>query len=571
MVKTSFGQAYANNTTQLSGMIEQLINSEPETPYIDKQFTTMLEEIELREDAFKVSVIIGNCYLSNYSGAFIDKVAEAGIHCCIVEPFTQYGSWYYNLSEKTDGLLVYNYIFFSDEVLNYIYGYVPDVPISKYTMILGKSIKTIILKQELKANGTTDTDADTLTDWEEVNQAKVKVYFDGTVQLPTYKAYIDKYEGGWVSYSRWQDRFVNVRDIMGKNLSNILSEIYVLPVLSDPTKADGDNDGILDTDEIGWDGVDERYKKVGALHKDTVETLFPEIKKRKRQITSPPSYITIDGNDVVLHLSVVMKGDKDKLAVDVLETDVFDPEKQEEINRILERLGKNVTLKDLAIDAIVNRWSGSYNGSKYDFYEKLKVNFRVELKEITPSPYVRGRIEVTFKTGVCGKSNLSWVDWKSNCNRYVTIYDSWCNVPEHEDMYVADCSKYGNNEYNVLNYEGAAGHEFGHVLGLLDMYHSADCNHGFEPVSNDEIVYDVTDKGLPEGYGIMKFNGAACANDIEMVLFAFSENTWQYFVPYAWYQKISKAIKSDVKYIFKENSSPEYVWNSSLHYFELLR
>lgn len=112
MVKTSFGQAYANNTTQLSGMIEQLINSEPETPYIDKQFTTMLEEIELREDAFKVSVIIGNCYLSNYSGAFIDKVAEAGIHCCIVEPFTQYGSWYYNLSEKTDGLLVYNYIFF---------------------------------------------------------------------------------------------------------------------------------------------------------------------------------------------------------------------------------------------------------------------------------------------------------------------------------------------------------------------------------------------------------------------------------------------------------------------------
>lgn len=125
--------------------------------------------------------------------------------------------------------------------------------------------------------------------------------------------------------------------------------------------------------------------------------------------------------------------------------------------------------------------------------------------------------------------------------------------------------------YSIMTYGGTVDHEFGHVFRLLDMYHSAKCNHGFEPVSNDEIVYNVTDKGLPEGYGIMKFNGAACSNDIEMVLFAFSENTWQYFVPYGRYQKISKAIKSNVEYIFNENTHPKFIWNSSLYYFELLK
>ena len=44
VVKTSFGQSYANNTIQLSSMIQKLINSEPETPYIDKQFTITVND-----------------------------------------------------------------------------------------------------------------------------------------------------------------------------------------------------------------------------------------------------------------------------------------------------------------------------------------------------------------------------------------------------------------------------------------------------------------------------------------------------------------------------------------------
>ena len=119
-----------------------------------------------------------------------------------------------------------------------------------------------------------------------------------------------------------------------------------------------------------------------------------------------------------------------------------------------------------------------------------------------------------------------------------------------------------------MTYEGTVGHEFGHVFGLSDMYYNADCNYGFEPVANDEIVYDMKNKGLPEGYGIMKMNGAACTIHIEMVLFAFSENRWQYYVPHDKTQKLSKAIKSDVEYIYKENSLPKYIWNPSTYTFE---
>ena len=523
----------------------------------------MLNELKLREDAFKVAVFIGDSYLSNYSGGYINKIANANIHCCIVEPRTQYGSWYFKLSQATNGLLIYNYTFFSDQVLNYIYGFVPDVPIPKYTMILGMSIKTIILKQELKANGTTDTDADTLTDWEEVNQAKVTVNSDGSVQLPTYKAYIDQYEGRWPFSEKWENRFVNVRDANGKTIPNILSEIYVLPVLSDPTKVDGDNDGILDTEEISWNGVDDRYKKVGALHKDTVETLFPELLKNRNQIIKSPSKLMVYGNNVTICIDIVIKGNKDVLAKDALSLEAFLDENQQQVNEVFKRLGEDVTLKELAMDGIVNRWSGIYKGSEYDFYEGLDVNFKVEFTELESSAYLQRKIELTFKDDICGVSNQTCISWNRSCNRYVTLYSGSCNNVQHEGKDGNDCDEYNTSIKNLVEFQGTAAHEFGHVFGLRDMYGSAIVNHGYEPVRNEEIRYKNGTSGYPDVYGIMKVDGKACANDIEMVLYAFVENEWQYYVPHGIEQKISKAIRSNVQYISEEEPKVKYIWNIS--------
>ena len=123
----------------------------------------MLNELKLREDAFKVAVFIGDSYLSNYCGGYINKIANADIHCCIVEPRTQYGS----------------------------------------------------------ANGTTDTDGDGLTDWTEVNKAKVMVNFDGSVQLPTYKEYVEKYCSNRLFFIGWGSSYYNVRNAQGKSLSKL--------------------------------------------------------------------------------------------------------------------------------------------------------------------------------------------------------------------------------------------------------------------------------------------------------------------------------------------------------------
>lgn len=568
IVRTSFGQLYANNTTQLSSMIEQLLNMPPQTPYIDKQVTTMLDTIGLREDAFKTSIFIGNAYLSGNSYSMINKIAEANIHCCIVEPRTQPSSWYDTLSKATDGLLIYSFTEFSDEVLSYIYGYIPDVPIAKYKMILSTGLKLVILKADLNANSTTDTDGDGLIDWNEVNQKRVTVNLDGSVQLPTYKEYIEKYVFLSSLYLGWNLRFANTFDVYGKSLDDILSEIYVLPVLSDPTKSDSDDDGIQDGDELEWDGVDERYKNVGPLHKDTVEILFPEIKDNGENKTNYPSYLTVDDNNVVLHAEIVIKGDKTNLATGSLKIKDISTDAMNEANNITGRLGSDITFKDLAIDGITNRWNDVYEGNEYDFYKGLKVNFKVEITENTNPGWFQKKIELTMKDGVCGVSNQSGVDWKTNCSRYITMYSSYCNDSKHKDKAGSSCTNYQNSLYHLGQYEGTVAHEFGHVFGLKDMYGSASVNNGYEPVSNAEIVYFDGLFSIPRGKGIMRNNGSACVNDIEMVMLAFAENTWQYYVPKGTSQKVSKAIKHDTEYTLNGNTSTRYIWNLSKCIFE---
>ncbi|MBQ4058181.1 MAG: hypothetical protein IJD40_04540 [Lachnospiraceae bacterium] len=57
-------------------------------------------------------------------------------------------------------------------------------------------------------------------------------------------------------------------------------------------------------------------------------------------------------------------------------------------------------------------------------------------------------------------------------------------------------------------------------------------------------------------------------NDIEMVILAFSENRWQYYVPYGKKQKMSKAIKSAVTFENANNQGVMYVWDEASHSFK---
>jgi len=178
-----------------------------------------------------------------------------------------------------------------------------------------------------------------------------------------------------------------------------------------------------------------------------------------------------------------------------------------------------------------------------------------------------------FLDGVCGVSNQDGVDWKTNCNRCVTMYSSWCNEEAHRNKSGKDCEAYQRSWYSPAKYQGIAAHEFGHVFGLQDMYGNASVNHDYEPIANTELVYDNADIifALPQAKGIMIRNGSACANDIEMIMLAFSENKWQYYVPYGSAQVISKAIKKDAQYqnVTDETKPPyQYIWNDDKKIFE---
>ena len=112
--------------------------------------------------------------------------------------------------------------------------------------------------------------------------------------------------------------------------------------------------------------------------------------------------------------------------------------------------------------------------------------------------------------------------------------------------------------FNGIDYEGYAAHELGHILGLGDAYLEND----------DKLVLGRTSEayaGIDESgneSNIMYENGHVYANDIEMVLEAFSTNEYQFFldrhnVNYLFYklcyQSKSKVIRETQKFVTKEN------------------
>lgn len=573
LIKTPSGKEYASNTIQFISMVEQLTNSKSQASYLTNMLVeAMLDTLNLREDAFKTSIFIGNsCYLEYelYDFAMVKDMASANIYSCVVCPTVQTDSWLDSLVKKTDGLLLYNYFDFSNDILNYIYGYVPEIPFS-YKMISSLGLKQIYLDSPLKVNGTADTDLDGLTDWAEVNQKYVTINEDGSVTLPLLIDLCSQL----MDNGEWSSRYLEITDpVTGKTFEEMLHEIYVLPVLSDPTKRDSDSDGISDAKEMTWDGVDIRYKDIGPLHKDTIETLFPEIKDFGNNNPEYPTYLTVEDNDVVLHLKVIVKEHADKNAMASLEKSNLNADERKEMNNITARMGNHISFKDLAFDGIKNRWEGTYQGNEHDFYSRLKVNFSIDIEEVTKYTWLNRIVELTFMDGICGVSHQNGVNWKTRCSRYVTMYSSYCKTDGHENMLSTDCEAYKESLYSPAQYQGTVAHEFGHVFGLKDMYGDAPVNHGYEPIANTEVVYNEERDifALPQAKGIMIRNGSACTNDIEMLMLAFSENTWQYYVPYGSTQVISKAIKNVVEYKrADDNSKPpyHYIWNDQKKIFE---
>ena len=79
------------------------------------------------------------------------------------------------------------------------------------------------------------------------------------------------------------------------------------------------------------------------------------------------------------------------------------------------------------------------------------------------------------------------------------------------------------------------------------------------------MYYDTGTPAMPDNGCIMKANGIGTANDIEMILYAFSENSWQYYLNWGKKQHQSKAIRCPATY---SKDGITYTWDESSHSYK---
>lgn len=158
------------------------------------------------------------------------------------------------LAKSTDGLILYDYKNLDGHLIfDHIFD---DV---KYDAILLTGYETIQLNAQLNSKNNMDSDYvecaedddlhtnDHLTDWEEVgvdHWVKVglmSVDESGNAKLPTIKECMD-----FTGLSYVEKGLERYKQTLGINFDVAIYSVRVLPIISDPTRADSDGDGIVD-------------------------------------------------------------------------------------------------------------------------------------------------------------------------------------------------------------------------------------------------------------------------------------------------------------------------------------
>lgn len=267
---------------------------------------------------------------------------------------------------------------------------------------------------------------------------------------------------------------------------------------SDSTMKDTDEDGILDNDDRWNDGIwdrnnpaDLRYMSLSPLIRNTLQTLYSDINEHNNPDNA--NYITIENNTIKINSCVLFTGN----AYDCFPNNDY-------------------TYAELIEDAIESRWITELYGSDYDFVKGMKINIVTDVMPIEALPLGYSRQYITIDV-------INYKDGIPNTSLpFYQPYWSTSNVGKIT-MYKKDERKMA--EYNYLTYQSTVAHEFGHTIGLADAYFEND--YGKKLLCNAEV-----DPGVFWGFdgNIMYHNGIVYANDIEMVLEAYVNNCYQYYL-----------------------------------------
>ena len=274
---------------------------------------------------------------------------------------------------------------------NLLNEYLLDIRIKNYSdrqygptfdYISSTGLSGLKLKVPLKKISNVNSDSDTLTDSDEINWDLI---ING--KLPTLGELMDsKEQKGYV---------VEGLSRMSSSYQAASRCKPILPILSDPIKEDGDEDGI-------WDD-----KEPNKLRKDTLETLYAS-KISKKNSKNNPIYVNIKENTVYISANVYI------------------------VNNTMDRYTK------LALDGIKERWEQNIVGSSYDFLPGLKGNVVVTLNQVDYEEIENGeKYPVYIRINEMGVShNLNTILWsmkKSNFFVNVSTKD-----PRNEKPYSSD-------------------------------------------------------------------------------------------------------------------------------------
>jgi hypothetical protein len=226
--------------------------------------------IHYRDNATKFAFVFTDEPYKESIEEFYSKLQEKRIITSVVTT-ENFKECYYDLTNATNGIVIDLEVSDDNNVCNDMYDFILNKTNNSNLIVLGNNIVAGCLNEPLIYNGTCDTDGDTLTDSEEVEWKYIKVYDDGTYSLPTWKELCEKSKV--------------YKESKNNSLFNILGNLDVIPVISNPFSKDTDGDYYPDNIDKNKNKYDSMYINDTALIDDDFCSGTEIIEKESSQYT----------------------------------------------------------------------------------------------------------------------------------------------------------------------------------------------------------------------------------------------------------------------------------------------
>ena len=181
----------------------------------------------------------------------------------------------------------------------------------------------------------------------------------------------------------------------------------------------------------------------------------------------------------------------------------------------------------------IRLWAGAYTGSRYDFEPGMAFSVKVDIHDIYDGAGARGGQNYFdfFCMDATGRGFTFYGAGYYN-REMLGTHDGALPDKNHTNGTICMYSGLSGGRYTASQYIKVSAHEFGHVLGLGDLYNkgvaaTAECPQGKYYVDGD----------------IMGSHGNVTPNNIEMMLEAYRNNRYQAYVN-SWPEVKSSVIRS---------------------------